>query len=99
MNHFSKTIKDNASRAFKAFKDKIMGWYNGVTSNQTQHKKVEEARRALQVELHEPGPFNPIELEHAFGRAYRSYNVNGRSRLDVETFFHRIRGEQIGLIN
>ena len=27
-----------------------------------------------------------IELEHAFGRAYRSYRVNGISRMDVDTF-------------
>ena len=38
MNHVPKAIKDGASRPFKTFKDKIMGFYNRVTGNQTQHK-------------------------------------------------------------
>ena len=28
--------------------------------------------------------FNPIEFEQAFNRAYRSYRINGRSRMDVD---------------
>ena len=39
----------------------------------------------------EPKPFTPIELEEAFGGAYRSYRVNGRPKIDVDTFFNRIR--------
>ena len=31
--------------------------------------------------------------------AYRSYRIEGRSRMDVDTFFSRIRGELISLIN
>ena len=27
-----------------------------------------------------------VERERAFGRAYRSYRINGRSRMDVDTF-------------
>ena len=41
VNHVPSTIKDVASRAFKTFKDKIMGLYNrvtGSTANQTQLK-------------------------------------------------------------
>ena len=48
----SQTIKDGASRAFKTFKDKIMGLYNrvtGSTGNQTQWNA-------------EPKPFKLIEL-------------------------------------
>ena len=30
VNHVPKTIKDGASRAFKAFKDRIMGLYIGL---------------------------------------------------------------------
>ena len=41
---------------------------------------------------------DPIELEQAFNGAYRSYRINGRPRMDVETFFHRIRGDLIDLI-
>ena len=38
----------------------------------------------------EPEPFNLTELEQAFSGAYRSYRVNGRTKMDVETFFSRI---------
>ena len=41
--------------------------------------------------------FNPVELEQAFDRAYRSYRINGRSRMD--TFFDRIRQNLIDLIS
>ena len=43
--------------------------------------------------------FNPIELEQAFGRAYKSYRINERSRIDVQTFFDRTRGNLIDLMN
>ena len=46
----------------------------------------------------EPKPFKPIELEQAFGGAYRSYRVNGRPKIDVDTFFSRIRKGLIELI-
>ena len=39
-----------------------------------------------------------VECERAFGGAYRSYRVNGRPRMDVDTFFNRIRGDLIDLI-
>ena len=39
-----------------------------------------------------------VERERAFGRAYRSYRVNGRPGMDVDTFFSCIRGELISLI-
>ena len=39
-----------------------------------------------------------VEHERAFGGAYRSYRVNGRPRMDVDTFFSCIRGELISLI-
>ena len=42
INHVIKTIKDGASGAFKTFKDKIMGFYNRVTGNQTQQKRPRE---------------------------------------------------------
>ena len=82
INHVPKTIKDGASRAFKTFKDKIMGFYKRVTGNQTQHK-IEGPCKAE--------PFNPIELEQAFDGAYRSYRIDGRPRMDADTFFSCIR--------
>ena len=42
---------------------------------------------------------NKLELEQAFSGVYRSYRINGRPRMDVETFFHRIRGDLIDLLN
>ena len=89
INHVDKTIKDGASRAFKTFKDKIMGFYNRVTGNQTQQKRPREP---------EPEPFSPIELEQTFDGAYRSYRIYGRPRIDVDTYFNRTRGELIRLI-
>ena len=43
--------------------------------------------------------FNPIELEQAFDRAYRSYRINRISRIDVETFFDQFRQNLIDLMN
>ena len=87
INHVPKPIKDGASKAFKTFKDKVMGLYNrvtGSTGNETRTKG--------------PEPSKPTEFEQAFGGAYKSYRVNGRSKIDVDTFFNRIRKELIGLI-
>ena len=39
-----------------------------------------------------------VECERAFGRAYKSYRVNGRPRMDVDTFFTHIRGDLIDFI-
>ena len=92
----SQPIKDGASRAFKTFKDKIMGLYNRVTgsiTNQTQWSAGAEHPASA-----EPEPFKPTELEQAFNGAYRSYRVNGRPKMDVDTFFNRIRKGLIGLI-
>ena len=88
INHVPKPIKDDASKAFKTFKDKIMGLYNrvtGSTANRTQWSR-------------EPEPFKSIELEQAFGGCYRSYRVNGRPKIYVDTFFNRIRKGLIVLI-
>ena len=88
INHVPKPIKDGASRAFETFKDKIMGLYNRVTGS-------------IQLKgswSMEPEPFKPMELEQALGRSYRNYRVNGRPKIDVDTFFNRIRKGLIELI-
>ena len=87
INHVPKPIKDGASKAFKTFKDKVMGLYNRVTGSSGKETRIKE-----------PKPFKPIELEEAFGRCYRSYRVNGKPKMDVDTFFNRIRDELIELI-
>ena len=87
INHVPKPIKDGASKAFKTFKDKVMELYNrvnGSTGNETRIK--------------EPTLFKPIGLEQAFNGAYRSYRVNGRPKIDVDTFFNRVRKELIEFI-
>ena len=87
INHVPKPVKDGASKAFKTFKDKVMGLYNRVTGSAGNEKRIKE-----------PTPFKPIELEQVFGGAYRSYRVNGKPKMDVDTFFNRIRKELIELI-
>ena len=74
INHVPKPIKDDASKAFKPFKDKVIGLYNRVTGSTSNEKRIKE-----------PKPFKPIELEQAFGGAYRSYRVNGKPKMDVDT--------------
>ena len=80
INHVPKPIKDGASKAFKACKDKVMGLYNRVTGSTGNETRIKE-----------PKPFKPIELEQAFGGAYRSYRINGKPKIDVDMFFNRIR--------
>ena len=92
INHVPKSIKDGVSKAFKTFKDKIMGLYNRVTGSTTNQTQLKRSRSA------EPEPFKPIELEQAFNGAYKSYRVNGRPKMDVDTFFNRIRKGLIELI-
>ena len=87
MNHVPKPIKDEASKAFKTFKDKGMGLYNRVTGSTGNETRIKE-----------PKPLKPIELEQAFGGAYRSYRINGKPKTDVDTFFNRLGKRLIELI-
>ena len=64
-----------------------MGLYNRVTGSTGNKTRIKG-----------PEPFKPIELEQAFGEAYRSYRINGRPKIDVDTFFNRIRKRLIELI-
>ena len=87
INHVPKPIKDGASKVFKTFKDKVMGLYNRVTGSTGNETRIKE-----------PKPFKPIELEQAFGGVYRSYRINARPKIDVDTFFNRIGKRLIELI-
>ena len=100
INHVPKPIKDGVSKAFKTFKDKIMGLYNRVTGSTANDTQLKGFLRPLgpTPRSAEPKPFKPIELEQAFNGAYRSYRVNGRPKMDVDTFFNRIRKGLIKLI-
>ena len=42
INHVLKPIKDGASKAFKTFKDKVMGLYNRVTGSAGNEMRVKE---------------------------------------------------------
>ena len=64
-----------------------MGLYNRITGSTGNETRIKE-----------PKPFKPIELEQAFGGAYRSYRINGRPKIDVDTFFNRIGKTLIELI-
>ena len=59
ISHVPKPIKDGASKAFKTFKDKVMGLYIRVTGSTGNETRIKE-----------PKPFKPIEFEQAFGGAY-----------------------------
>ena len=100
INHVPKPIKDGASKAFKTFKDKIVGLYNMVTGSGNQVPKGSHMAETLEAQLKgsRSRKTEPIKFEQAFNGAYRSYRINGRPRMDVETFFHQIRGDLIGLI-
>ena len=91
INHVPKPIRDGASKAFKTFKDKIVGLYHKATVF-TAPSTGNETR------LKGPAPLKPIELEQAFNGSHRSYRIGGKSKMDVDTFFNRIRKELIGLI-
>ena len=96
INHVPKPIKDGASRAFKTFKDKVMWLYDRVAGSTQWSTGPSTTERGTASA--EPKPFKPIELEQAFGGAYRSYRINGRPKIDVDTFFNRIRKRLIELI-
>ena len=96
INHVPKPIKDGASKACETFKDKVMGLYNRVTGSTQRSTGPSTAEWGAASA--EPKPFKPIELEEAFGEAYRSYRINGRPKIDVDTFFNRIGKRLIELI-
>ena len=96
LNHVPKPINDGASRAFKTFKDKVMGLYDRVAGSTQRSTGPSTAERGAAST--EPKPFKPTELEQAFGGAYRSYRINRRPKIDVDTFFNRIGKRLIELI-
>ena len=69
-------------------------------------KAIKVLKRGTKSEVLGPHTGEPVpesewnfkEREQAFQGAYRSYRVNGRPRMDVDTFFSRIREKLIELI-
>ena len=73
---------------------------NLIYNRNSIKKKTKELKGLSKPEVsREPKSFNLVELEQAFYRAYRSYGINGRSRMDVHTFYRRIRQNLINLIS
>ena len=54
-------------------------------------KVIKEIKRGTKPEPVAKPEWNFKKREQAFGGAYRSYRVNGRPKMDVDTFFNRIR--------
>ena len=80
---------------------------NGLIHKRNSLRKVIEGLKGLtsgdlkRGTKPEPMPepeWNFKEHERAFRGAYRSYRVNGRPKMDVDTFFSRIREKLIELI-
>ena len=84
---FPNLLKMVQVKRLKLLRINVMGLYNRITGSTGNETRIKE-----------PKPFKPIELEQTFGGAYRSYRVNGRPKIDVDTFFSRIRKELIELI-
>ena len=64
----------------------------------SQRNLIEKKIKELKAPSEPKKSFNSKELEQAFDRAYRSYRINGKSRMDVGTFFDQIRKNLIDLI-
>ena len=78
--------------------------YNNFISKRNSTKKKNEELKGSNEgneEMFSPEESfnNPVELEQAFNRTHRSYRINGRSRMDVKTFFDQIRQNLIDVVN
>ena len=86
-----KCIKKNLSELNKKIRHSKRKYNNLISKRNPIKKKTKELKGLSKPEVsREPKSFNPVELEQAFYRAYRSYRINGRSRMDVDTFYNRI---------
>ena len=100
------------SKQIKCMKKKLGKLNKKIRHSKRKHNNLISKRNSIRKEIEElkgpcepKGPreheesFDAKELEQAFGRAYRRYRFNGRSRMDVDTFFDRIRRNLIDLMN
>ena len=96
-----KRMKKNLGNLNKKIRHSKKKHNNLVSKRNALKKKIEELKRPHKPEeLHEPEEtFHPIELEQAFNGAYRSLRINGRPRMDVDTFFDWIRQNLIDLMS
>ena len=61
-------------------------------------KAIEDIKHGTKPEPVPEPEWNFKECERVFGGAYRGYRVNGRPKMDVDTFFSQIREGLIELI-
>ena len=90
-----KRMKKKLSKLSKKIRHSKRKRNNLISMLNSIKKKIEELKgsREQNEEV-----FSPVEVEQAFGRAYRSYRNNRRNRMDVDTFFDRIRQNLIDLM-
>ena len=73
--------------------------HNGLIHKRNSLRKVIEGFKCGTKPEPVPEPdWTCKECEKAFGGAYRSYRFNGRPKMDIDTFFSRIREGLIELI-
>ena len=81
--------------------------HDGMIHKQNSLRKaIEGLKHGTKPEVLGPRMAEPVpepdwtleECEQAFGGAYRSYRVNGRPKMDVDTFFSRTRGDLIDFL-
>ena len=73
--------------------------HDGLIHKQNSlRKEIEGLKRGTKTEPVTEPDWTFTEREQAFNGAYRNYRVNGRPKIDVETFFDHIRGDLIELI-
>ena len=87
-------MKKKLSKLNKKIRHSKRKHNNLISERNLIKKKIEELKglsEQNEVFIPEEESLYPIELEQAFDRANRSYRINGRSRMDVETFFDQIR--------
>ena len=84
---------DELNRKIRHSKNKNNGLIHGRSS---LRRAITELKWGTRQPIEHRQGF--IERERAFGGAYRSYRIDGESRMDVDTFFNCIRGDLIDLI-
>ena len=87
INHVPKQIKDRVSSLFRSAKRKFLKLFDKVTPTNKVSPKEDTDSEII---------FTPIK--EAFNKAYRRFRFNSDSKVDVETFFDKIRSKLIDLI-
>ena len=73
--------------------------HNGMIHKRNALRKaIESLKHGTKPEPMPEAEWNFKECRQAFNGAYKSFRVNGRPRMDVDTFFSQIREGVIDLI-